>query len=351
MSYAAHFSRFLRLTPQPLYFTPHRLHPLPDVSFEAQQQAWLDSAVDTKTERLPQAFAHIASCLNLPNVSTLRWRASAEPLLTPLLDAGDAKPIQVLCMDPLPPALAPTLLRLETLGRVRLTRLHAEPFKSFEARWSVTLRKGDFDWVCLTQCCSDTAFVPTGLTALARSAADRGARVLIDGSRSFMAMDTDLSDIVRIASYVAAAPAYAMSGAGYAFLHCAETSALDIDSDVALDPTPPYRFIAAMDWIRRQTLTPALIHGHIGGLQARLLSALDAMHLPLSRHNLLPPLSNARGNFLSFELVDADRTQRALATHGAMVDADAGHLRIGFGIYHSSANIDALLATLRDVLT
>ncbi len=108
MSYAAHFNCFLQRDPQVLQFASHRQHPLPDVSFEAQQQAWFDSATDNAAQRLPQACAHIARSLKLPAPSTLRWASDPEPLLTPLFDtAANRASLQLLCMDPLPPALAP----------------------------------------------------------------------------------------------------------------------------------------------------------------------------------------------------------------------------------------------------
>ncbi|MDQ1568642.1 MAG: hypothetical protein QOF96_3522, partial [Actinomycetota bacterium] len=41
---AAHFSRFLGAVPGRLHVAAHSHHPWPDVTFDAQQQAWLDAA-------------------------------------------------------------------------------------------------------------------------------------------------------------------------------------------------------------------------------------------------------------------------------------------------------------------
>jgi kynureninase len=54
MSFKHHFSRFLDRHPQRLHFCAHSHHPWPDVSFEAQQQAWLDAAelADAKWDKV-----------------------------------------------------------------------------------------------------------------------------------------------------------------------------------------------------------------------------------------------------------------------------------------------------------
>jgi kynureninase len=54
MDLKPHFSRFLGADPDRLDFAAHSHHPWPDVSFEAQQRAWLDAAelVDDKWERV-----------------------------------------------------------------------------------------------------------------------------------------------------------------------------------------------------------------------------------------------------------------------------------------------------------
>ena len=48
------FSRFLGAKPGRLHFAAHSHHPWPDVSFEAQQRAWLDAAemMDDKWEHV-----------------------------------------------------------------------------------------------------------------------------------------------------------------------------------------------------------------------------------------------------------------------------------------------------------
>ena len=50
----AGFSRFLGSKPDRLHVAAHSHHPWPDVSFEAQQRAWLDAAelIDQKWDRV-----------------------------------------------------------------------------------------------------------------------------------------------------------------------------------------------------------------------------------------------------------------------------------------------------------
>lgn len=51
MSLKPHFRRFLEAQPARLHFAAHSHHPWPDVTFEAQQQAWLDAATHQDEDR------------------------------------------------------------------------------------------------------------------------------------------------------------------------------------------------------------------------------------------------------------------------------------------------------------
>ena len=67
MNWKAGFTRFLEAAPERLHFAAHSHHAWPDVSFEAQQQAWLDAArlADDKwghvfSDVIPKAQRHVA---------------------------------------------------------------------------------------------------------------------------------------------------------------------------------------------------------------------------------------------------------------------------------------------------
>jgi kynureninase len=65
---------------------------------------------------------------------------------------------------------------------------------------------------------------------------------------------------------------------------------------------------------------------------------------------LTPPAGQPRGNFLTFDLDDAEDTERRLANHGIIVDRRGRRLRFGFGVYHDAAFVGRLLARLQQAL-
>jgi kynureninase len=87
------------------------------------------------------------------------------------------------------------------------------------------------------------------------------------------------------------------------------------------------------------TLERRFIDGLAGAALARLPVAA-----------LIPPADQPRGNFLTFDLDDAEGAERRLATHGVVVDRRGRRLRFGFGVYHDSAFVEALLERLRKAL-
>jgi 4-hydroxythreonine-4-phosphate dehydrogenase len=65
---------------------------------------------------------------------------------------------------------------------------------------------------------------------------------------------------------------------------------------------------------------------------------------------LVVPLSEPRrGNFLTFDLPDAEAWQTRLEQARIVTDRRATRLRFGFGIYQTAAEVDALLARLRSL--
>lgn len=350
MSYAPHFSLFLQREPQPLYFAAHRLHPLPDAAFGAQQQALLEGAAGGDAQQrhvnsqvLPRALAFIATALGGVEPGRLRWASSADALLTPLLDAASPR---MLCVEPLPRALAPTLRHLQQRGRLQLETLPMMPHRSFEARWSAALRRLQPDYAALALCDDHCGAIAGGVASLLHAARLAGARPLLDLSAGFMGLDTRWVADAGPLDVVAEAPPYAMSGGGYAFA----LSEPAVPASPVSDPSALYRFVAAQDWLSAEGLTPDAVHAHIGSLQARFLSRLDALRLSLSGARLQPPVGAARGNFLHFELADADAIQQALAAAGIITAATADGLDIGFGIFNEAADVDALLTRLPSAL-
>ncbi|MBU8538338.1 kynureninase/PvdN C-terminal domain-containing protein [Falsiroseomonas tokyonensis] len=114
------------------------------------------------------------------------------------------------------------------------------------------------------------------------------------------------------------------------------------------DPAGLYRLDAALGWVDQVGLSTAAIQAHAHALQTRFVAGLDGTGLSADR--LVVPLEEwRRGNFLSFDLDEAEAWQQRLHQAGIVTDRRGRRLRFGFGIYQTAQEVDALLARLRQV--
>jgi kynureninase len=106
---------------------------------------------------------------------------------------------------------------------------------------------------------------------------------------------------------------------------------------------------AVLDWLAAENIDAGIIHAHAAALQAQFMAMMaDRLVGPFSADYLVVPLTeSARGNFLAFEHPDAAQWYRRLHTAGIITDVRGTRLRLGFGLYHTAADVERLVTRLR----
>jgi len=375
---AAHFNGFLRADPRRLHFAAHSHHPWPDATRAAHMHVWDDAArlMDGKwgpilDEKLSALRARIAALLNLPDPASLVFAPNTHEFAARILASLPlSRTPRVLCTDAEFMSFSRQAERLAEDGLIELRRIPAEPLRDCLPRLIEAAREGcDLIWV--SQVFFNSGAVLDGLEALADAAGE--AVLVIDGYHSFMAMPVDFGPLASRAFYTAGGYKYAMGGEGCCFLHCppgwlprprntgwfAAFGALDGAAGgvpyapdgmrfmgATFDPGGIYRLHAALNWLESMGVTPADIHAHAHALQARFIAGLHGTGLDPAR--LVVPLGDpARGNFLTFDLDDAEAWQARLAAAHVVTDRRGRRLRFGFGLYQRAAEVDELLARIR----
>lgn len=374
------FSHFLTSEPDRLHFAAHSHSCWPNVSRDGQLQAWTDAArlIDGKWGHvlgavLPGAQGHVARQLNLPDPESVVFAPNTHELVTRLLSCFPAgQPIRLLTSDSEFHSFARQVARMEEDGLVQATRIPAAPFDTFAARFAEAAKAG-FDLIFVSQVFFNSGFAVEDFSGIAAAAG--GAMLAVDGYHAFMARPTDWSTLASRAFYIAGGYKYAMAGEGAAFMHCppgwgdrprntgwyAAFGALSAAQDSrtayaetgwrfmgsTFDPSGLYRFNAVQDWLQRDGVTVAMIHAHVRALQDRFVAALPAG--PLTVAQLVVPQGQPRGNFLTFELENAAVVQQRLAARKVVTDYRGTRLRIGFGLYHTATDVDALLTRIQDL--
>ena len=374
---AAHFSRFLGAVPGRLHFAAHSHHPWPDLTFEAQQRAWLDAArlIDDKWDEvfgvvLPEAAGHICRRLGLSDPEAIAFAPSTHALVMRLLSVLEP-PVRILTTDAEFHSFARQAARLEEDGLAGVERVPAEPFASFPERFAAAAGRGGHDLVYLSQVFFNSGYAVPDLAALVTAVPDPEALVVIDGYHGFMAVPTDLAAVGHRAFYLAGGYKYAMAGEGACFAHCPPGYAerprdtgwfagfADLESAAGgkvayaagggrllggtFDPTGVYRLNAVQRWLDGLGVTVTDVHAHVAALQARFLAAGP-------HPELLPgPEVGERGHFLTFRIPDAAAVAASLHAAGVVVDHRHDRLRIGFGVYHDHADVEALVRHLSTV--
>ncbi len=379
MSLKTHFSRFLAEQAPRQHFCAHSHHPWPDVSFAAQQQAWLDAAalLDDKWDKVfgeivPAAQNHLARLLNLPDPDTLCFGANTHELMLRLLSCIEARPYRVLTTDSEFHSFSRQMQRLEEAGHAQVRRVPVEPFATFTHRFAQAMAEDSHHLIYFSQVFYNSGYCIEDLDALVTAVPNARTLVVIDGYHGFMAMPTDIGRLAARVFYLGGGYKYAMSGEGAAFMHCPPDLALrplntgwlagfdhlpKAGSDgvhypadarrflgATFDPTALYRFNAVMGWARNHQISPATVRTHVTELQRSFLAGLEEINHPaLVRRHLMPPEPLPRGNFLSFRHPDAAKLKEQLDRAQVATDIRGNSLRIGFGIYHDRSDIAELL--------
>jgi len=381
-----HFSRFLGAAPGRLHVAAHSHHPWPDVTFQAQQRAWLDAAelADDKwdkvfSEVLPEAAGHVARILGLSDPGTVAFAPNTHALLMRLLSCL-ASPVRILTTDAEFHSFTRQARRLEEDGLAVVDRVAAEPFATFPERFTERAAAGGHDLLYLSQVHFNSGYVVPGpeVAGIVAAVPDNDSFVVIDGYHGFMAVPTDLAAIESRAFYLAGGYKYAMAGEGAGFAHCppgyalrprdtgwfagfGDLSAPPVPGQVAyptggarflgatFDPTGVYRFNAVQRWLDGLSLPVEAIHAHVALLQAAFLERVAAGKAgpALAGAELLPPPDAPdRGHFLTFRLPGAGALYQALHQAGVVTDHRHDRLRLGFGIYHDDSDVDELCVRL-----
>lgn len=376
MTYKSLFSRALSAAPGRLHFAAHSHHLWPDASFEAQQQTWLDANLhaDHKWDLvfgqvIPEAQAHVAAELGLPSPDSIVFSSNTHDFLLRLFSGVETTPVRILATDGEFHSFRRQAERWEEVGAAVVTRVPLAPFDTFADRFVAEASRGGYDWIVVSQVFFRTGGLFDRIEELAALARPEGPWVLIDGYHGFMAVETDLSAHADRIFYTAGGYKYAMAGEGVAFLHCppgfaprpvntgwyaefddlaAPPGAVGYAPDArrflgsTFDPSGLYRFVAVRDMLAGEGLDTAAISAHADALKAQLLGGLRG---PLADAELLNPAApgQSQARFLALRHPDAARWQAALLARDIYTDVRGDVLRIGFGLYQTARDVEALL--------
>lgn len=379
-----HYSRFLEAAPERLHFAAHSHHPWPDVTREAQIQAWDDAArlADLKWDHIfgavvPEAQRHIAAALDLPAPEQIAFAPNTHDFVVRLLSCLPAsRKVRVTTTDSEFLSFTRQMARLEEENLVEVTRVPVEPFATFTTRFIEAARDPGNDLVFLSQVFFNSGFVVRDLEAIV-AATPPSALVAIDGYHGFFAVETSLRALADRAFYLAGGYKYAQSGEGVCFLSVprgfdrrprntgwfagfgalaeGEVTRVGFSNDgfrmmgATFDPVGLYRFNAVARLYQSSGLSIAGVDAHVKALQRLFLEGLGRRtNASLSRSDLIAPEEGLSllGHFLTFRRADAGAIAERLAARNVIVDHRGDRLRFGFGAYHDEADVLSLLGHL-----
>ncbi len=378
------YSRFLTASPGRLHFAAHSHHPWPDVTRDAQIEAWDEAAslADLKWDRIfgavfKEAQGHVARILDLPAADQIAFAPNTHEFLVRVLSCfPPGQRIKVVATDSEFMSFSRQMARLEEENLVDVVRVAAEPFGTFTARFIEAERASNPDLVFLSQVFFNSGFVVPDLEPIV-GAAPRKALVVIDGYHSFFAVPTSLRGVADRAFFVAGGYKYAQSGegvcflavprdfdrrpintgwfAGFGSLQGGEFDRVGFSTDgflfmgATFDPVGLYRFNAVARLFASRDITVGRIDAHVKALQRHFLNLLaQKARASISTVDLIAPDDGVAGlgHFLTFRREDAGAISKRLAARNVIVDHRGDRLRIGFGLYQDAADVEALAAAL-----
>ena len=378
MSFKPLFARSLGADPARLHFAAHSHHLWPDAALEGHAEAADDAArlADAKWDKVmgevwPEAQGHVARELGNRDPSAIAFSSNTHDFVVRLVTAAPRRSgrLRVLTSDGEFHSARRQLARWEEEGWISVERIAVDPFDSFADRFLAAASAGDHDLILLSQVLFRSGRVFDRIAELAALARAEGPWVVIDGYHAFMALAEPFGEAAaQSAFYIAGGYKYGMSGEGSVFMHApssfgprppitgwfAEYDDLSLPPGTVgyppdarrflgatFDPSGLYRFNAVQRMLQANDLTTARISEHVAGLQRQLLDRIGGS--ALGESELLNPLDGgAHARFLAFRSPKAQQWQQQLKAGNCITDVRNDVLRIGFGIYQDSADVERL---------
>ncbi len=386
-SYKHLFSRALAAAPGRLHFAAHSHHLWPDASYEGHMAAWDDAArlADRKWEKIfgeviPDARAHIASELKLPDPTTIAFAPNTHELVVRLFSARQSRPpLDVLTSDGEYHAFRRQAARWEEQGMVRRRIVPCEPFETFTERYLAAMKEKAPDIAFVSHVMFKTGLRFDGIEEAASFASPDGTWVVIDGYHGFMALPCDLSRVADRVFYVGGGYKYAMAGEGAGYLHAppgfgprpantgwfaefghmeAKPTGVPYSTDgmrfmgATFDATALYRLNHVREMLAREGLDTAAICTRVEGLRDQLEAAIGAGEAGVLREAelLRPNARRPRARFISLRDPRATEWKAKLFESDVITDARDDVLRIGLAVYHDVDDVEALCVRVAQAL-
>jgi kynureninase len=360
---APYYSRF-RVSER-LLLTGHSHQAWPDISFEAQQQAWLDAAefVDGKWEaaraQAERVKKHWKRLLNDMN-GYIALGVNTHELVTRLLSA---LPLRHR------PRLVATDAEFYTIRRL-LARLREEGLEVLEVPVAQLAQSLNEHTACVlvSSVLYKTAEIVPGLDQLAEACTRFGTTLLIDAYHHVNAVPFDITAMGLDGAFIVGGGyKYCQLGEGNCFLRIpagtmlrpiltgwfadfAGPTASSQFSGATYDPTSHYRAAAVFDFHVTHGLTPELLRQvsrHQVGLLKRLVQDLD-IDPSIARIEPLP--DERRAGFVALHSHKAAEISEALRRRGVLTDSRDDILRLGPAPYMTDSQLQQSILALAEVV-
>lgn len=378
---ARHYSRF-RVADR-LLLTGHSHQAWPDVSFEAQQRAWLDAAdlVDGKWEaaaaqadRVRDGFRRL---LGNPD-GDIALGQSTHELVTRLLSALplDDRP-RLVTTDAEFHTIRRQLHRLREAG-LDVVSVAGRPAASVAERMAAAI-DGRTACALVSSVYYETAEIVPDLDVVARACARHGAALLVDAYHHLNVVPFELAAMGLAGAFVTGGGyKYCQLGEGNCFLRVppgvelrpvltgwfSEFAALERAgmreveygpgaarlAGATYDPTSHYRGAAVFEFHREMGLTAERLREvsrHQIGILMRAFEALDAN--PRDAH-IEPVQDERRAGFLAIRAPHAGRLSEDLRARGVHTDYRGDLLRLGPAPYLADDQLTEAVARLGEAL-
>ena len=362
----------------------HSHHLWPDASFAGQVECWNDAArlADRKWDRImgevwPEARAHVATEIGTGDPSAIVFASNTHDLLIRLAAACPRRaggPLRILTSDGEFHSARRQLARWEEAGEASVTRIATEPFGTFAARFSSAIAHDAHDLIFVSQMMFGSGLLLGDIAPITGAGRPDGPWVVIDGYHSFMAIEHPFpAPFGDSAFFFAGGYKYAMAGEGVAFMHCppgfgprppvtgwyAEFDELGLAPNqvgyapdamrfmgATFDASGLYRFNVVKRMLADEGLSTAAISDHVATLHRRLLQGVDGSEF--GRAALInPPDAGPHARFLAWRSPRAANWCDKLMRESCITDVRGNVLRVGLGLYHDEADIDAFVALAR----